>query len=864
MIVRPGMFLAATVIAAASLQGAATTLSVGCSSGGIALARDEIRRLRATGAKGPIEVRISAGEYSLSEPIVFDARDSGDEGIQVRYIAEGRVVFTADRRLPVGQRVREMVDARLRPEVLSEVRVVNLRDAGIVCAAGTRLVGSDGRPYVEARYPNAGWLKIAGVVSTNVFCYAAADRVRLSTERPGAWVGEPQLRVIGFLGEDWVSAGGAVRVKADSREIEFVDGKPRYGLKPGGRWFATGALSELDRPGEYYIDRTKELLYYLPRPTDADGGLKLSGGTDGIVCRGVSNLSFEGLFFDGVHGTAVVATDAKNVCVKNCAFRNVGSAVEFRNASGCKVSDCGMRYCARGAVRMNGGDSTKLIRGRNVVESCRIRDWALEAPSYAGAVNLDGCGNDVIGCDIADGPHVAILFWGCEHRILDNEISRACLDSGEMGAIYTGRSLVFAGNLICGNFIHDIPKRCNLQTRAIMLDDGVAGITIVSNRFVRCAEGVSTSGIANRIEDNCFEDCWPAVCCWQSFCGEGAFTAKSVADRQLFSSIDSVDCDSHPWVTRYPWVRLVRDAVKQGIPRDPQTRTVIRGNRFVTPGDQQIRFARKEYDDPHGYVIEANESAAIPYAAPFKDGDRVAFLGDGILSEGRFADYVMSYYVTRYPERKIEWRKFAAPGDTAKDGVGRLGELARFSPTCVVILYGMNDVDRGAWTRYSRTPELMKRRRTAREDFQRNIAALSKGIAALKGHPRCVWLTPTPYDQGCLKDDEPSDCIADDGLSLLACDIRDRASADRALCVDLHDRMGGFLVYSQYRDYPNYTFNEPDRIHPARPGDLLMALHFVRAQGAGGGDVRNRPYALPKEATGIWGIKVFADAVFNK
>ena len=41
--------------------------------------------------------------------------------------------------------------------------------------------------------------------------------------------------------------------------------KPVYGITPKrARWYAFNLLAELDRPGEYYLDRDSGRLYFWP------------------------------------------------------------------------------------------------------------------------------------------------------------------------------------------------------------------------------------------------------------------------------------------------------------------------------------------------------------------------------------------------------------------------------------------------------------------------------------------------------------------------------------------------------------------------------------------------------------------------
>ena len=219
---------------------------------------------------------------------------------------------------------------------------------------------------------------------------------------------------------------------------------------------------------------------------------------------------------------------------------------------------------------------------------------------------MSGCGARLTGCDISQGAHGAVFFAGTEHLIESNEIHDVCLESGEMGAVYTGRNWSYVGNRIVGNYFHDLPKTCRQPTRAIMLDDGVGSIVIVSNRFERCAEGVCASGFANVIEDNLFVDCRPAVGLWAAWVLPDCFSTNIRNVARLIATLEKAPVDSPVWKERFPWTSLMRDAVRSGKLRDPLTRTRIRNNVFVTPGDEQIHWVRPRDKSPDGYLVEGN------------------------------------------------------------------------------------------------------------------------------------------------------------------------------------------------------------------------------------------------------------------
>ena len=70
-------------------------------------------------------------------------------------------------------------------------------------------------------------------------------------------------------------------------------------------------------------------------------------------------------------------------------------------------------------------------------------------------MTIGGCGNLVANNTMKDTPHQMIGYSGTYNCILYNDIKNACTDSGDMGAIYSGRSVVWRGNEVAYNYIKD-------------------------------------------------------------------------------------------------------------------------------------------------------------------------------------------------------------------------------------------------------------------------------------------------------------------------------------------------------------------------------------------------------------------------
>lgn len=78
--------------------------------------------------------------------------------------------------------------------------------------------------------------------------------------------------------------------------------------------------------------------------------------------------------------------------------------------------------------------------------------------------------------------------------------------------------------------------------------------------------------------------------------------------------------------------------------------------------------------------------------APFRDGDRVVFLGNSITDGGHYHSYIWLYYMTRFPYMDVQVMNAGIGGETAGDMYRRLdGDVFSKRPTVLNVTFGMND-----------------------------------------------------------------------------------------------------------------------------------------------------------------------------
>jgi hypothetical protein len=164
-----------------------------------------------------------------------------------------------------------------------------------------------------------------------------------------------------------------------------------------------------------------------------------------------------------------------------------------------------------GGVSLTGGDRQTLTPGGHFVENCHFQRLGRWSKCYVPAVAMTGVGLRASHNLIQDHPHCAILYWGNDHLMEFNEIHHIALETGDVGAIYTGRDYTFRGNQIRHNFIHHTGG-VGMGSMGVYMDDCVSGTEVFGNIFYKVHWAMFIGGGRDhRVVNNLFVDCDPAV-----------------------------------------------------------------------------------------------------------------------------------------------------------------------------------------------------------------------------------------------------------------------------------------------------------------------------------------------------------------
>lgn len=559
------------------------------------------RAMRADAPSRRITITLAPGTYPLDETLELGKADGGGtDGTTVWQAAEpgtarisGGLTIPAKAFEPVtSPSERQRLPRRARNEVLrADLRALGLADYGDPVELGRAPeLFLDGEPMTLARWPNAGWARIADVPGEKFKTHGVegskVGRIGYSGDRPTRWVDEREhLRLQGYWFWDWADEFQRVRaIDTDAKVIMLAEPWHHYGYRKGQRYFAQNVLGELDAAGEWFIDREAGVLYFYPPEALEGRQVVLSVLTKPLVrIKDADRVRIEGLVFEHVRGRAVEVTGCREVELRRCVVRSTGTdGVVIDGGARCEVRETELHNIGSAAVRLSGGDRRTLEPcGHDAVDN-HIHHFGRNKRTYAGAVHLSGVGCRMTGNRIHDGPHLAVLFSGNDHVMERNRIHHVCQETGDVGVFYTGRDWTARGHVIRENLIHDVHGPGMWHAQVIYLDDAASGIEVRSNIIYRCQRAMHIGGGRdNVIVNNLIVDCEMSINVDAR--GLGWMKYHVEPDGIMQQRLKALPYQRGVWARRYPaLVNILED--DPGAPKG----NIIRHNLVVYSGPIKI------------------------------------------------------------------------------------------------------------------------------------------------------------------------------------------------------------------------------------------------------------------------------------
>ena len=490
---------------------------------------ETVRNTDKSGKNG-ITVCIEGGEYRVSS-LKFTKEDSGTEECPVTYCSYiGEVVINGGITLDTSdfKNVKSYpeIAERLSADAQENVVIVDLRKApysltsddwGKIYAIGSYHTADNydgdytGPLYCElfvddirqtvARYPDNEYLYTEEVVKTGLgkesdgALTEVKDWYEIRNPEPDIYKVNPELAkrisgwknlddvwMFGYWKYDWADASTPIgSFDKDTRELSprFVS---LYGTKEDAPYYFFNVLEELSAPGEWYLDREKGLLCMWEPENKDNAEIILSLSLNPVINSEADYITFDGLTVKGTRSDGVVITGNNNT-VQNCLIKNVAGNALVMNGSNNLAYNNEITRTGKGGIIISGGDTETLTPGNSKADNNYIHDWSEIYQTYQPAVTLEGVGNICSHNEMANSPHEAITYKGNNHIIEYNLIHDVCLLSDDAGAIYSGRSWVWYGNVVRYNCIYNVGSE-NHRPDGIYLDDAVSGHQIYGNLLI--------------------------------------------------------------------------------------------------------------------------------------------------------------------------------------------------------------------------------------------------------------------------------------------------------------------------------------------------------------------------------------------
>ncbi len=210
---------------------------------------------------------------------------------------------------------------------------------------------------------------------------------------------------------------------------------------------------------------------------------------------------------------------------------------------------------------------------------------------------------------------------------------------------------------------------------------------------------------------------------------------------------------------------------------------------------------------------------------PFTQGDRVVFMGNSITDGGHYHSYIWLYYMTHFPNMRIDCFNAGIGGDVSKQMLERLNtDVFVKRPTVMTLTFGMND------TGYELYPAA-KADSVYQQKVKISLQSFELIKAELQQHPEIkkIMIASSPYDETSKIKIRPL-LKKNTAMLVIAAEQQKTSKENNWGFVDFNTPMTQISQREQRTD-STFTMQNADRIHPTNDGQMVMAYVFLNAQG---------------------------------
>jgi hypothetical protein len=371
-------------------------------------ARDAVREHKTT-PQGAITVFVRTGTYYLGEVLDFSPQDSGTP--------EG----------PVTYRVSPGETATLSGGVRLQCNWQPFKNGIMMCQLPAAAQGKlafdqlfiNGKRQIRARYPNydgsdlknySGYIQAVGRIEDEVVdpipdpdsdMTFSGDIQRGITFDPATFTqkrwSRPDDAVIHiFQAHYWGNLQWQVKdIDWKNHRIWFGKGGHQMGAKwfhapniinQNSRFFVENIFEELDIPGEWYLDREANILYYYPAgSTDLNHALVEVPVLQQVIrFTGSQEQPVRHITLDGFRFAHTTSTFLETYSIPSLSDWSIhrGGTVFLEGAQNCQITNCFFDAVGGNAIFMN------LYNRRNTVSGCKFRETGDSGICFVGSQEL--------------------------------------------------------------------------------------------------------------------------------------------------------------------------------------------------------------------------------------------------------------------------------------------------------------------------------------------------------------------------------------------------------------------------------------------------------------------------------------------
>ncbi len=410
------------------------------------------------------------------------------------------------------------------------------------------------------------------------------------------------MLLIGYWNVDWATQRhtidsfdrekGIIKVNEPYHSMGGYRDGECYSGEIGGKFYVINAISQVKKQGDWFIDRKKGELYFIP--------FENQEYIDVAVCENmfegenIKNVTVKNIEITRLRKSAFKFTGCEDIHIEGCKMYNAGAWGAILDwCSNSSVSYCEIYNTGGGGIAMSGGDRNTLKSSGCVVNNNTIHDIAYWHRTYLAGIELNGV--NVIAREnyIYDVPHFAIVFQGNNHVIEKNRIRNACYESNDAGAIYAGRDYTCQGTVIRYNYLSDLLGFEGRGCIGIYFDDGMCTAEVYGNILVNMPYVAILIGGGRNfdVHDNHFFDCKITVMF------DDRLDRWSGGNKTHLRHLEEVPYRSEIWKEAYPYLYNILEDEPTLPKYNKFYRNVVIGGDGITMSGEKLEKYMEHYDN---------------------------------------------------------------------------------------------------------------------------------------------------------------------------------------------------------------------------------------------------------------------------